>query len=153
MEKLQDVARVLLLVWFVVISLFILVPSFYVLQRMGELSAQPLPQPPAAPTPPELLPFDKTLDKEVQGKQIQSRVDAYQHQVTAYTQLMGAYKSQLDAQGKPPQLAVYQTVVKETLVSLITALLTALIGYVFVKEGVQVAKEYVKAKSKPAAGP
>ena len=152
MNKIQDAARVLLLVWFVVVGLFILVPSFYLLQKVKEQgtgAAQTSPQPPA---PPELPAFDKSLDKEVQQKQIQSRVDAYQHQVTAYGQLVGSYKTQLDAQGKSLQLAVYQAVVKETLVSLITGLLTALISYVFVKEGAAVAKQYIEAKQADRRG-
>lgn len=148
MEKIQNVTRVLLLIWFVVISFFILVPSFFVLLRVRELGAQAQPQPPTPPQPPELPPLSKDFDKDVQGKQIESRVSAYQHQVAAYSHLMGAYKSQLDAQGKPSQLAVYQTVVKETLVSLITGLLTALVGYVFVTEGAKVAKEVIQANAR-----
>lgn len=155
MEKLQTWTRVLLIIWFIVVSLYILIPSYVVLQSVKEQdtavtqTAQQLPTPP--PTL-ELPAFDKGSDKDVQQKQIQSRVDAYQHQVTAYSHQLTAYKAQVEALGKPPRLAVYQAVVKDTLVSLITGLLTALVGYVFVKESAKVAKEYIQAKSKAADG-
>ena len=147
--------QVTLLIWFVVINLFILVPSFFILARGLSADAVVVPEMPAPPPPPEpatLLQFDSKLDPKVQEAQVKAQVDAYTQRVngytqrvTAYTQQIVAYKSQIEA-GKTRQMIVYQAVVVDTLKALLTTLLTALVGFVFAKAGAEVLSKHIAAK-------
>jgi hypothetical protein len=147
--------QVTLLIWFVVINLFIFIPSFVVLLRglsAGSIAVPEMPQPPPPPEPAALLPFDSKLDASVQEAQVKAQVDAYTQRINSYTQRVAAYgqqivayKSQIES-GKTRQMIVYQAVVVDTLKSLLTTLLSALVGFVFAKAGAEALSKYMAAK-------
>ncbi|HEX7957306.1 MAG TPA: hypothetical protein VF508_10215 [Pyrinomonadaceae bacterium] len=158
--------QVILVIWFVAFTLFVLVPSYKVLSRVGvpdaaELPTMPEPPPPpkaeelrssapAAPVKPPEQPRTKIPDSTGTSTlpTVEARnawVDVYTQQVTAYTQQVAAYKSQIES-GKTRQVAAYSAVVTNTLVSLLSTALTAFLGYVFVKAGAELVNKYVATK-------
>ena len=151
----KDSTQKILIVWFIVINLFILVPSFNVLWKTSgadSATLRDMPNPPEPPEPPTLPPFDATRDPKVQEAQVKGQVDTftqriagYTQRITAYTQQIAAYKSQIET-AKPRQIAAYQLVVKDTLTELLKTLLTALVGFVFAKAGAEVVSKYIMMK-------
>jgi hypothetical protein len=158
--------QVLLIIWFVSFTLFVLVPSYTVLSVVGVPGSADLPNMPEPPVPPpaaELKPAAaaapaKTPERpraKIPGSAVtdtatpvetrDARVDVYTQQVTAYTQQLAAYKSQIES-GKTRQVTAYRTVVTDTLVSLLSTALTAFLGYVFVKAGAELVNKYVATK-------
>jgi hypothetical protein len=136
----RTVIQAILVIWFVVISLFLFVPSFLLLTGVG-LTRQTVPQP---PVPPPLIaalanpPSDPKLDIKVLeelGKTYAQQVSAYTQQVTSYKEQLAAYKVYVEASSKGTLAGAYQLVVKETLGTLLTTFATALLGYVFIKGG------------------
>jgi len=111
--------QILLVVWFVLVSAFIMVPSFQLLNTTTADVA--LAPPPRAPTPPA------ELDD--------ARVTLYTQEVTAYVQSISAYTKHLQATATSNRQSVYELVVKDTLVSLFGQILTAFVAFAFVKVG------------------
>ncbi|MBA3242783.1 MAG: hypothetical protein H0T60_16285 [Acidobacteria bacterium] len=128
----------ILLLLFVSLILFVLVPSYQVLssaERDGRTALQEPPKPPALPALPPADP-----------KVLEEQVKAYTQQVTAYTQHVSAYKTYVEAFTKGHRAGAYELVVKDVLVSLLNAFLTALFGYVFITTGARMVRGYVEAK-------
>ena len=154
--------QVLLVIWFMAVTLFVLVPSYKVLSVVYVEGAADLPTMPDPPQPPpaaELKPLAPAAAKtpersgaKVPGSQPadpaatvggqDARVAVYTQQVTAYTQQLAAYKSQIES-GKTRQVAAYRAVVTDTLVSLLSTALTAFLGYVFVKASAELVNKYL----------
>ena len=135
----------ILITSFVVITLLILIPSALLLlsrepdaQFPAELAA--VPKPPTQLSLPPLEPKGDTkaqleLDKELISA-YSNEVSAYTQHVTAYSQGVQAYKAYLDSPGVRTQR--YKLIVKDTMLSVYSAFLTALLGYVFIKAAAQV---------------
>ena len=106
--------------------------------------------PPEAPKAPTSGALDLTKDAATLTHQVsalQQQVALYSHQVTAYQHRVDAYKTQLAASSpQTRQITAFNTVFKETSVPLLTPLLTALIGYAFVKAGAEVAATKIAAQ-------
>lgn len=75
------------------------------------------------------------------------QVAGYVEQVKSYTEQVAAYKVGTEARNKSRRVAVYETVVKNTLVVLIGSFATTLIGYVFANLGAGVANNFVRMKN------
>lgn len=148
----------LLIGWFILINLFIFVPSFLVLCESWSETDSTTQKAPEFPTAPTFVvePLNTSLDPESQKKQIEAltqRVIAFTQQVTLYTQQVNAYKAYGDTANKSRRLETYKTVVKDSLVSLFSTLLTALVGYVFAKGGVELVNNYIRAKNNQTVEP
>lgn len=146
----RKVAQVIILVWFTVVSLFIFVPSYFVLSNSLGHGRIIVPDPPPPPKTLSLSPIGTSLDVKVQEQQVASyvqRVGAYTQQVTAYTQELDAYKAQLTALTSDARTSTYEIVVDKTLAPLLNAFFTALIGYVFTNAGSSLLNNYIKAKN------
>lgn len=147
------VFQYLLLVWFIVISLFIFVPSFLVLYSSWSYTDSTSEKPPEFPSPPALVPLEPlntNLDAETQKRQVESleiRVNAFTQQVNAYTQQVNAYKTYAENTGKSRSLEAYQTVVKDSLSSFLTTLLSALVAFAFAKAGAGLVDNYIRIKN------
>lgn len=159
----QTFIRVILIIWFLAFTGFVLVPSLFVLCGVGVPDAADLPKMPDPPKPPTADDLKQTASVKTavppQGKipdpltptqtpQLEVRnalVDVYTQQISAYTQQIAAYKSQIEL-GKTRQVVAYRAVVTDTLVSLLSTALTAFLGYVFVKAGAELVNKYAATK-------
>lgn len=144
------VIQILLLIWFVVINAFILIPSYQVLQQSQNNEALVIPKPPEVPVAPKPLleVFDPNLNLEEQVKAYTQQISGYTQQVNAYKAYMdNAYKVYGEAANKSHGLEVYKTVVKDSLISLLSTLLSALVGFAFVKAGAELVRNYIAAKN------
>ena len=150
--------QIILLTWFIAVNLLILIPSLYLLtRRVDETSAS---QPSQAPLPPAAVavgPLDPALDLEKQKQQVEvykqqnaayaEQVKAYTQQVSAYTQQVAAFKTQQESTPDGRRRAVYELVVKGTLLSLIGGFATALIAFVFTNLGATVVDNFVRMRN------
>ena len=129
------VIQIVLVAWFITVNLFILIPSYNVLKGIGHDDAKVLPKPPEQlPLPPNLSgSVNPTINVETQQELIKAHVSFYTQQVTAHNQQIDAYKKQLDSLGKTRQIIVYELVIKQTIVTLIAGLTSALVAFAFVK--------------------
>jgi hypothetical protein len=107
------------------------------------------PSPPTTPNPITLAPFDPELDPQKQVDVYTQQVNAYTQAVTAYTQQVSAYTQEVDAyktfgelSDNSRQTALYQLVVKDTLLSIFNSFLTALLAYAFVRGAASVINNY-----------
>lgn len=144
--------QVLLVGWFLAISLAILIPSYCLLLGAGDetgASTQPL-QTPVPPAPPVIGPLDSTLGTDAQKQQVDTykqQVSAYVEQVKSYTQQVAAYKIHSEARNKSKEAATYEIVVKDTLVMLFGGFAATLLSYVFANLGAGVVDNYVRMKN------
>jgi hypothetical protein len=65
--------------------------------------------------------------------------------VAAYSQAVQAYKAYLDSPAADVQAQRYKLIVKDTMLSVYSTFVTALLGYVFIKAGTQVIDNYIRA--------
>jgi hypothetical protein len=150
--------QLILLTWFITVNPLILITSLYLLTRRldGNSSIQPA-QPPNPPPTVTVGPLDPSLDLEKQKQQVEAykqqvaayaeQVKTYTQQVTAYTQQVAAFKTQQDASPDARRRAVYELVVKGTLLSLIGGFATALIAFVFTNLGATVMDNFIRMKN------
>lgn len=156
---LKKLIQIILLVWFVAINVAILVPSYQLLfapDTAGITGVLLLPQPPVPPPLVVVGPLDPNLNLEQQKQQVETykqqvgtyveQIKAYTQQVTAYTQQVAAYKTQKEAKDETNRLAVYEAVVKNSLVTFVGGFATTLITYVFANLGAGVVDNYVRMR-------
>lgn len=155
---LKRLIQITLLIWFIAINVAILVPSYRLLFATADNPAvQGLPTLPDAPTAPKFPePSATKPDPETQKQQgaeqqqqvglYAQRVNAYTQQVAAYTQQLAALKAQRDAKDTTNRLAVYDSVVRNSLVTLVGGFATGLIAVVFANLGAQVANNFANVK-------
>lgn len=142
------VIQIILIAWFITVNLFILIPSYNVLEGIGHEDAKVLPKPPEQlPVPPNLSgSVDPAMNVETQKELIKAHVSFYTQQVTAHNQQVDAYKKQLDSLGKTRQILVYELVIKQTIVTLIAGLTSALVAFAFVKTA-ELVREYFASRA------
>ena len=133
--EMKHLVQVILIAWFITMSLFILTPSYNVLKGIDREDAKVLPKlPEPLPVPPDLSKsVDPAINLETQKELIKAHVSFYTQQVTAHNQQIDAYKKQLDSLGKTRQMLAYELVIKQTVVTLIAGLTSALIAFAFVQ--------------------
>jgi flagellar basal body-associated protein FliL len=131
-SKLNWLIRIILLVWFVATNVAILVPSYQLLFALAPADPAPagLPTPPDTPPAPE--PVWRSAPRPDKQQQQQAadykqeveiyiqRVNAYTQQVAAYKEHLAALKAQREAKDRTNRLAVYEAVVRNTLVMLVS---------------------------------
>ncbi|HEY0319571.1 MAG TPA: hypothetical protein VGC66_01230 [Pyrinomonadaceae bacterium] len=151
--------QLILLTWFITVNLFILIPSLFLLKSGGVDESAAIQKPPPPPPPVALAvgPLDSTLDIEKQKQQVEAykqhvgayaeQVKAYTQQVTAYGQQVNAYKTEQETRPASRQRAVYELVIKNTLLSLIGSFATTLIAFVFTNLGATVMDNFVRVKN------
>jgi hypothetical protein len=147
--------QLILLAWFLTVNLFILIPSFYLLRGSSDETTKP-PTPPAPPAAMAIGPLDPSLDLEKQKQQLEVyklQVGHYAEQVKTYTQQVAAAKSYQEAMPSSKRSAVYELVVKNTLITLISGFATALIAYVFTSLGANVVDNFVRMRNNEAPQP
>jgi hypothetical protein len=146
------VVQLILIAWFITVNLFILIPSYNVLKGIGHEDAKVLPKPPEPlPSPPNLSgSVNSALNAETQQELIKAHVSFYTQQVTAHNQQIDAYKKQLDSLGRTRQIIVYELVIKQTIVTLIAGLTTALIAFAFVKT-VELVRAHFASRTRPGS--
>ena len=158
--KLKTLLQIILLVWFIAINVAILIPSYQLLFARGVVGAaggRVLPQPPELKTAPVVVgPLDSNLDLEKQKQQVETykqqvatyaeNIKAYTQQVTSYTQQVEAYKTQEGARNQTNRLAVYEAVVKNSLVTLVGGFATTLIAFIFANLGAGVVDNYIRVR-------
>jgi hypothetical protein len=138
----QKIVQTILVIWFVVVSLFLFIPGAALLLRGDPLPAA-MPNPPSPPVvstaltdPKEIavISRDPKVIEEI-SKAWAQQVASYTQQVAAYKEQLAAYKVYADAAGKRQLSGAFQLVIKDTIVTLLSTFATALLGYVFVKGG------------------
>jgi hypothetical protein len=139
--SLKLVIQAILLIWFLAISVAILVPSYQLLFGSDDANAS-RPQPPAPPQPPSPVktagPLDQAPQLEAYKQQIGAyaeQIKGYTQEVSGYTQQLAAYKAHQEATDKSSRRGVYELVVKGSLIVLLGSFVTALIAYVFANLG------------------
>jgi len=164
-ETFKKIARVVLLVWFIVVGLLILIPSGWLfLAESGPSNKRDkTPPPPVAPATKEVA----WLDPKEPVATLTQRVEAYKQQVLLYGQLEQVYEKQTAAYGKyldqsakdqcydcPQKFSeVYTLVVKDTLVPLVNSFLAALFGYIFINVGAQLVRAHLRSKNNQSIDP
>ncbi|HEV2861012.1 MAG TPA: hypothetical protein VGX48_08405 [Pyrinomonadaceae bacterium] len=146
---LKGLIQLILIIWFVAVNAAILIPSYTLLFGPGD-GPDSSAQAPAPPTPPAIGPLDPALSLDAQKQQVEAykqQVAGFTEQVKSYTEQVSAYKVSTEARNKSKRVAVYETVVKGTLVGLIGSLTTALISYVFASLGAGVADNFVRMRN------
>ncbi|MDF7821163.1 hypothetical protein P1X15_26305 [Runella sp. MFBS21] len=155
----QENLRKYLIAWFVTSSIILFVPSIALLIFSvfvkPTLSTPLSPKAPVAIVPPTL---DAKLSKElitfkseIFKKQVDDQTVNYEKQINLYKEQLTVWK-QIEANRlNLNPYSIYQLVVKETLVPLITAFLTALITYAFVVKGAESISMYVQEKKEARA--
>jgi hypothetical protein len=154
----KNIARIVLLLWFILIALLVLIPSGRLL--FGERKASDLGKIPSPPDPPSLK--DVTwINPSEPAATLTQRVEAYKQQISLYTQFVQAYDKQVTAYGNyldhkakescgecPPKPSEqYSLIVKDTVGPMINNFLTALLAYIFVNAGTQLIGNYLRAKN------
>jgi hypothetical protein len=140
---------------FLAIALLVIVPSYGLLTAKDDAGAaefQPPPNAPAAPGAITIPPIDPKIDIEQQIKAYTQVVaayvtNAYSQQAGAYGKQIDAYKSYVAATGVPRRQAIYDLVVKGTLVTLLNTILTTLLAFAFVKAGANVLNNVIRVKA------
>jgi hypothetical protein len=155
--------QIILLTWFIVVNLLIIGPSFYLLLQQPTVATAEQPKVPSPPGDVTLASLDPALDIEKQKQQVEAykqqvaayteRVKVYTQQVAAYGQQVTAYKTLQDAQPSTRRAAIFELVVKGTLVTLISGFATALIAYVFTNLGATVIDNFVRMRNNQAPQP
>ena len=154
-DRIKNFARAVVLIWFVVISAFVLIPSYQVLWGAGRTDVTVPPQPPQLPS---LKDVDWINPKE-SASVLKQRLETYKQQVQLYGQRVQAYQSEVNAYtkyldqrarassiGPPTQADAYATVVKGTLATLLSTTLTSLLAFAFVSAGAQTLTNYVRTQ-------
>ena len=139
--------QLILIAWFIVVNLFIFVPSYKVLKGISNDEAIVLPKAPEPPSPPSLGGLDPTMNPQTQQELIKAHVSFFTQQIAGHNQRTDAYKKQLDSLGKTRQIIVYELVIKQTIMALITGLTTALVAFAFAKTA-EMARIHFESRAK-----
>ena len=155
--------QVILLLWFIVVNALIIGPSAYLLVQQPTVVTAEQPKLPSPPADVTLASLDPALDVEKQKQQVEAykqqvaayteRVKVYTQQVASYGQQVTAYKTLHDSQPSTRRAAIYELVVKGTLVTLISGFATALIAYVFTNLGATVVDNIARMRNNQAPQP
>jgi hypothetical protein len=151
----KKVVQWILIVWFITVNLFILIPSFVLLKESREEAVKPTP-PPDPPKEMTIGPLDSTLEIDRQKQQIEAyklQVSLYAEEVKRHAQQVAAHKTYIEATPASRRIAVYQLVVKESLLTLISGFATALIAYVFTSLGANVVDNFLRMRNNQAPQP
>jgi len=114
----KTAVQIILLLWFLAATVLVLVGGIWLFASSTNVVAA-VPAPPDAPK----CPID-CASKDAWN--------VYAAQLTAYTKQIEAVKAKAEAE-RSPSLDVYKAVAKETIQPILTAIVTALLGWVFVK--------------------
>ena len=144
-EFIRNLFRIILLLWFLVISAFVFVPSYKVFRDARSEPVSGLPGLPVAPEP-------ESIKAGEDAKLAAQRVAAYQHQVKLFEHRIKAYEKEVDVKtaGFVSTADAFELVVKDTLLTLVAQFLTALFAYVFVNAGAQVLDNRQRIKGNQA---
>lgn len=153
----------LLLIWFVALSTAVLIPSYQMLFGPPE-AASPgdPPPPPVPPLAPVFAPGAQTdpvkLQQQLEAYKQQTavyaeQVKSYTQEVVTYTQQVSAYRTHQEARSKSGRVSVYELVVKNTLLSLASTFVIALLGYVLASLGAGLLDNYARMRNGAAAQP
>ena len=152
--NIQEILKKYLTGWFIISSIILFVPSILLL-FISVFFKPALPLPPFPETPSTIPPpiFDNKLsDKqltfltEIFKKQVDYQTANYEKQINLYKEQLTAWKQVEDNRPNLDPYSIYQLVIKETFVQLITTLLTALVSYAFVVKGAESISMYVQEK-------
>lgn len=153
--------QVTLLIWFLVVSVAILVPSYQLLFGSNEAETAGRSQPPTPPPPPPafstIMTLDPKLDTAKQAQQVEGykqqvgayaeRIKGYTQEVAAYTQQVAAYKTTGEAQEKSGRRGAYELVVKGSLITVLGGFATTLLGLVFANLGAGLADNMIRMRN------
>lgn len=152
--------QIILMAWFIAVNVAILVPSYRLLFGSVDEGVANGPQPhPPSPPPASMLvgPLDPNLDLEKQKQQVESykqqvaayaeQIKAYSQEVAGYTQQVAAYKIHEESRKEFNRPAIYELVVKNSLITLLGGFATTLIAYVFTNLGVGLADNFIRMKN------
>lgn len=151
-----------LIVWFIVVNLFILIPSYNLLniEKESENSSIDPPRPPNVLVIKDLNTSDPDSTQKNQIAIATQQALAYTQQINVYTQQVNAYKEQislaklqLENTKKGSQMARYTAVIKDVLSTLLTGFVAALITFAFVNAGTGLADNYIRVKNNQAPVP
>jgi hypothetical protein len=141
-EILQNLARVIIFLWFLVISVFILITSYKQLNLAQAAEEDARTQITKISPPPKIPDDPKTFDGT-----FEQQVAVYNTRAAAYEKAVVAYSKYIEERTKAiNRTAAYSAVVKDVLVSMLSGLATALLGFVFANVGAQVANNYLLTK-------
>ncbi len=153
----KNVARVVLLLWFLLIASVVLIPSYRLLfGTNATVASRETPKPPSRPSLQEV----SWIDPKEPAATLGQRVETYKQQVLLYTQLVQAYDKEVATYNKylddkaegtcgacPPKPSeTYALIVKDTISPMVNSFLVALLGYIFVKAGAELVNSYLRYK-------
>jgi len=153
----KRVARVVLLIWFLLIALVVLIPSWLLLSGANAaVATRETPRPPDRPSLKEVT----WIDPKEPAATLGQRVETYKQQVLLYTQLVQAYDKETAAYSKylddrakgacstcPPKPSeTYALIVKDTVSPMVNSFLAVLLGYIFVNAGTGLINNYLLYK-------
>lgn len=127
MSSLVPTMRWILLIWFVVISLLIFIPSLQIWFRASSENTPPKPE----------IEMPRSLSSSKDGVSV-GQVTAQAKWLEAYVKYM-AEAARTDSERTHTRVEAYELVVKDTLAAFATSFITFLLGYAFVNTSGQVA--------------
>ena len=159
--NLKQVIQAILLIWFLAVSVAILVPSYQLLFGPDDSASASRPEPPAPPQPPPPLTtafsLNPSLDAAKQAQQLEGykqqvaayaeQIKGYTQEVAAYTQQASAYKTHQEANEKSSRRSIYEVVVKGSLITLVASFITALVGFAFVNVGASLVNNMIRVRN------
>ena len=160
----KKTVQIILIVWFILLNLFILIPSFNLLFNYTEETAnESIKVPDLPPAVPKLEILNSSAPEKTQDNQVKiatQQVQAYAQQIAAYTQQITAYtqevnleKLKMDNSKKGSAITRYNTVIKDSLLTLLGGFATAFITFAFVNAGTTLANNYLRAKNNQPVTP
>jgi hypothetical protein len=140
-NKIKQWVQIALLVWFIIASLFVFVPSAILLFNASPVAADPveMPRPPTIPEPPKLDPALKTDQVTAYDKYVTAQLNRYDKELNVYKERLGAggtYESRNDL------ISVYKVVVNDVLEGFIEKMIAALLAFAFVKVALDLVAEW-----------
>ncbi len=123
--------KVVLVIWFIVLSLFVFISSYDTLTNITE--GVILPKPPIPPEAP--IEFD------------QATIDGYKQKVDLYKSSVAAYDTHANVVEKSNRHATYELVIKKTLADFLTKFLEAFLAFAFVKATAKVVDNRIRMKN------
>ncbi len=152
MDNTEKLVRTILLIWFIIASLFVFVPAGFIFTGLSG-DGMEMPKAPTAPTLIDIPRPDAPVSKEVRDEHVkyaEGQLTRYDKQVASYKASLDAYKTAEATRGD--LLSSYKAIVADVIADLVKTFITALLAYAFVRAGVQLVRAFAARRRAPASG-
>lgn len=140
-EKIKQWIQLVLLGWFIVLSLFVFVPSAVLLFSASPITSEvvSMPKAPAIAEPPKLDPALKTDQVNAYDKYVNAQLTRYEKEINLYKERLGAGTTR---ESRADLISVYKVVVNDVLDGFVEKILASLLAFAFVKVGLDMVAEW-----------